>query len=1423
MELHVVGVVAMGETFLGIDCGSVSLNVCLLDSDSSEPVSLYLRTKGRPLPTLVEALDSLAKAMGEDVRVAGALLTGSGRELLSTALAVPTINEITAHAVGARAVAPEIRTIIEIGGQDSKYIRVEPSDAATPRIPVFRMNEICAAGTGAFLDEQAQRLGIAVEDFGDVALQSLRPAPIAGRCAVFAKTDMIHQAQEGAPLPDILLGLAFALVRNYMAALVKGDPIVPVVSLQGGVMANAAVVHAFRSCLGLKPEEIVIPPHFKNLGAYGCAIIAQDRPLISAHTLGQLKEMAIEAMHKPPARSFFPPLTFTGPRRPLEEAAATSRQWEAPLIMGLDVGSVSVKGVIVDADGAILAQDYRFSMSRPLETLSEVVAALVGGGKRPEVIAITGSGRNLAGRLIGSELIVNEISAQCRAAVHCDPGVDTIIEIGGQDSKWIALDDGKLVDFEMNRVCAAGTGSFLMAQSHRLGLDDPAVFSEAAFAAQAPADLGCRCTVFMESDLIHHQNNGATTNDLAAGVCISIVRNYLERVANNKRLGCKVLFTGGVAANDAVTAAFEQYTGRALEVSPYYRVSGAMGAALIALDKLKQNAIKPAGFREICWEPDAIKRRQFTCNGCSNQCRISRYTVHNRSVASGGLCDRWEVERGEKDSANQDNIFTYRRDLIESALTGRDSSDNVWTMVRSPQFYEYFPFWKRFLGELGISLIAPPRPDRKQFEEGVRGLRVETCLPMKVLAGQIKSVVDTGARVLFHPAILSELPDNGAEKLLDYCPYVQASSQFFKGVFDVQWVEPVINSDIDPDAFRKECLRLAAELGMSRRRAMGAYTQGLAELEQFNSMLRERGRQFLESLGEYEPAVVLLAKPYHAAETFLNMNIGSLFQRLGVKAIPADLYPLSAPTPPPVTWKYQARMIRVAQAIASRPNLFPILIGFFGCGPDSFTLRHVREALSGKPLLCVEMDEHTSRAGLITRIEAFWDQATARGSSRGKRFLSTGADAQAHVPWGDSSPSRDSVGSRKAPGNVKPERIYVPYWGDHVYAFAAAAMSAGIEAAPLPAPDEESERLGRPHTLGGECHPFALVLGDYLKISQQLSEAEAAKSRFYLLNPNACRLGQFPVYIEKIRKNLDLPLKVIQDIDAGLAEFRISPLTHQRILLRLWEGLNAYDLLSRLFWEIRPRVREKEALERSYNECCHKLYESLSQGRVRQGVEEALHELHQFPVDDPAPHPLIVVTGDYYTRVVPFANNDVFQEVEANGGVVLTPPTLSDSFKLGTLRDFVWTLLNGRSRDAARHGLLYLLMTILEFNVRGSKIARNMVRGQLDILGLGMWKTVTRHANTKLPAGITAPFATTLRDLNAGADGVLNLMTLNCSYGTVVTAALMRALKNQPGLPMLTLVYDGLKKTNEKTRIEAFMEQAHDHMARRLNAARLFC
>jgi len=1405
------------EIRLGIDCGSTSLNLALLRNPTDEPLTVYRRTSGRPLQALILGLDELIDLCGQDVALDRVLATGSGRELLARSLRIPAVNEITAHSAGVLHVDSAVRTIIEIGGQDSKFIRLEaPAENELPRFSVFRMNEVCAAGTGAFLDEQAARLGIRIEEFGSVALRSANPAPIAGRCAVFAKTDMIHRAQEGAPLPDILMGVAYALARNYIATLVRGDPLEPVVSLQGGVMSNSAVVKAFRDLLELPDELITVPRHFTVLGALGCALIAGRTAEQGPCALAELKERALGSLARPAARSPLKPLE----RPRLQALSKVDDRLHAdpkaqPLVLGLDVGSVSVKGVVIDADGRILAEDYRLSRSRPLETLGAVISALCSSETAPALVAVTGSGRYLAGRLIDADLILNEITAQARAAVSYDARTDTVVEIGGQDSKWISLENGAVKDFEMNRVCAAGTGSFLLEQAERLGLAIESQFSNAALASAAPADLGTRCTVFMESDLIHHQNNGASSEDLAAGVCVSIVQNYLERVATNKTLGENVLFLGGVAAAPAVRAAFKHQTGRELRSPAFYKVSGALGAALKLADSLKRDEIPMKEPREIDFNAEQIPRSQFRCRGCSNECMVDKYRPGGRIVYHGGLCDRWEVEQGGDAARSDGNLFQLRGKLLEELSQPESSGERTWGMIRSPHFFEWFPFWSAFCRTLGISLAVAGAADRKQFERGLRFLKVETCLPLKVLYGQLADLVGSGVQSVFCPTILSEPPWGASDKPTAHCPYIQASSQFFKGVFPVEWKEPVIKHEFDPHSFEREHLRLARREGFSRAKARQAVEQGFEQLNHFQAKLRAAGRQFLNSPEGDEPALVALGKPYHTADRFLNMNLGSLFHRLGVAAAPSDLLGDAADDEPaPVGWKYEAQMVRVARRIASDDRLFPVLITFFGCGPDPFTLRHIWDALGAKPLLVLEMDEHTSRAGAMTRLEAFLDNIRdGRAKRERKAPLKRLQDHRTRpIP---ASVSGCSFRAKASTGRQRPEYLYIPYFADHSYGFAAAARSVGVDARVLPPPDEQSAKLGIAHLVGGECHPFALVLGDYLKLAGSLPPHAAERSLFYFPGPEACRMGQYPVHVDKVRRELGYSVGVIAEIDEGLRAFGLSENNRQRVLLRGWEGLNAFDVLLKLMLRIRPFAQDESLLDQVYGRARGKLFEAISRNQVRQGMEDALHELWEAPTVPAPPRPVVAVTGDYYTRVIPFANNDVYREVERLGGLLWSPPTLTDSLKLSTLRDMVWNLLSRQSRGTAEAGLLYLFLMMSEFKAKGGEMARRALDAPLDLSGRSMWASASRHAHTALHSGITAPIATALQHLELGADGLLNLMTLNCSYGTVVTAVLMRALKERFSTPMLTLIYDGLKKTNEKTRLEAFMEQVRDHFERR--------
>ena len=592
---------------------------------------------------------------------------------------------------------------------------------------------------------------------------------------------------------------------------------------------------------------------------------------------------------------------------------------------------------------------------------------------------------------------------------------------------------------------------------------------------------------------------------------------------------------------------------------------------------------------------------------------------------------------------------------------------------------------------------------------GVRALRVETCLPMKVLAGQAEDLYKRGIRTLFHPSMVIEssiIPDGSN---VTHCPYIQASLELLSGRPDLEWKELVINSAVDPDSFAKEHARLAMELGFSADHAKEAQAKGMEALGKFRSHLRRQGEAFLNSLAYGEKAVVVLGKPYHTADRFLNMNMAGLFRRLGVKAMPSDLYPIEPEqVEQVVTWKYQNDLILAARAISREDALYPIMITFFGCGPDPFIVRHLKEAVGDKPLLILEMDEHSSRAGVMTRIEAFLDQARRRGHRpKTPQALET-ATCEPPAPGlftlehasrlfdyartitPDSLPSRQelvrAMADRFSP-RAKVDRVLLPFLGDNSYAFAAAARAMGIETHVLPPPDGNSLRLGLGQAVGGECLPYVLVLGDYLRHAQSLRGDTNPRTRFYMLEGDICRLSQWPVYMEMIRRKLGLTMGVIVDRPQLLADLGLNQFDFQRAMLKAYEALTAYEVHAQVYYRIRPFAADRGTLRWAYEEGRNRLFEGISQGRARQGIDEALHLLHSVRIEEKAPRPVIAVTGDYYTRAVPYANNDVLDQLESLGAILWPQVTFSDYFKLQALRDSVWRMKNGQALSGARHGI----------------------------------------------------------------------------------------------------------------------------------------
>ena len=519
---------------LGIDIGSTRVKGVVFSPVDGVRQTFLQPIQGRMLEPATRIIrDALSAAGRGDLPV---FVTGAGARLVWDACPGSAVNELIATARGLACLCPGVTDLVEVGGQFSKWLRADGAGVLAD----YAMNELCAAGSGCFLEQQASRLHIGVADLAALAAQAPQGAAIAGRCSVFAKSDMIHLQQKGTPLDEIAYGLCLAVTRNFVATIVKGRDLREPVAYIGGCATNPGLVRAFRETLGLDDAQFFVPRHFEYVGAIG-ACLGTDQ-------LGAEPDALLEALGKRETASReeegrLAPLRLSFTHGPRQEPCGAGSETGVTAFLGADVGSVSTDLALVAPNGEVLHSIYLATRGRPLTVLREAleeVHARYGDRLSLLGIGVTGSGRHLAGRFIGADVVKNEITAQLVSASACFLEVDTIFEIGGQDSKYISVQDGRVRDFTMNKVCAAGTGSFLEEQAERLGIDIIGEFAEMALAGHAPADLGNRCTVFMDSELVAARQRGISLGDIAAGLAYAVAKNYLEKVVDRRHVGGKV-------------------------------------------------------------------------------------------------------------------------------------------------------------------------------------------------------------------------------------------------------------------------------------------------------------------------------------------------------------------------------------------------------------------------------------------------------------------------------------------------------------------------------------------------------------------------------------------------------------------------------------------------------------------------------------------------------------------------------------------------------------------------------------------------------------------------------------------------------------------------------------------------------------------
>lgn len=1395
--------------YLGIDVASVSVDVGLIDANNHEIVEAqYIRHHGRPMSTAAQAIQSIVDKYGQD-NLIGLAATGSGGRVVARVLGVGFVNEVVAQAAATIRLHPEVNTIIEIGGDDSKLILLKSADESGSRdIADFSMNTLCAAGTGSFLDKQSSRLGLSIEEFGQMGAEVEDPPRVAGRCSVFAKSDMIHLQQKGTPVREIVAGVCHALVRNFRSTVAAATELNAPISFQGGVAANAGIIKAMRKVLGLEGDDLVIPEHFGCMGAIGSALKAIEIGEMQAPDLSKLDELAEfeETSQKPP----LPPLKLDKSvimaseiHRP--EVPAGEKM---PAYLGVDVGSISTNLVVIDENRRMLSKIYLMTAGEPIEAVRrglKIIGDEVGEIVEIRGVCTTGSGRYLTGDFVGADVVKNEITAHARGALATDPDVDTIFEIGGQDSKYVSLHNGHVVDFTMNKVCAAGTGSFLEEQAEKLGISIKEEFAKLAFAAETPRDLGERCTVFMEQEMVKHQQAGATTGELVSGLAYSIVTNYLNQVVAKKPVGDHIFFQGGTAFNDAVVAAFEAVTGKPIIVPPHKEVLGAYGCAIIALEEDDGTGSNFYGFdlSERSYEVDT-----FVCHDCANDCEINKVTIEGRQpLYYGSRCGKFDIDDTKRQKSEIPNLFAEREKmLMHSYEPTREIADDA-PRVGIPRcllFHDLYPYFHALLSELGAKIVLSSKTNKKIIHEGAERSVAETCFPMKVALGHIYNLVrDKKIDYIFLPSVINLTKKTEGMTDSFVCPYSQSLPYTSKAAVDyaaygVEVLDPHVYLQYGNEHRRKAFAGLAAKLGASKADLERGLKAAQEAMEKFHTSCRERGRQVLAGIGEDEYALVIVSRSYNGCDMGANLEIPQKLRDMGVLAVPMDFLPLDEVELSDdwwnMYWRYGQQILSAAEVIAKEDRLYPIYITNFGCGPDSFITQFFQERLGAKPTLVIEVDEHSADAGMITRCEAFLDSIA---STRGGQYASG-------RPF---RPTDFSKGMRRT--------MLIPHMTDtHPYALVAAFRACGVDAAVLPAPDEETLMYGRRWTSGKECYPMVITTGDMVKFASQ-PDFDRDKYAFFMGGSGGpCRFGQYQALQRMVLDDLgfkDVPIYAPNQASKFFSDTNaIGP----KFLRMGWQCFLAMDMLEKARLEIRPyeqKAGETDGVVYEYRDkICDSVASTGGTKQILRLLQQASERFAQIPVNRSEKRPIIGVTGEFYLRANPFSNQDIVREIERLGGEVWMSPVFEWFLYRNVRRDMRAGLDNNWTLRAVN----WLMNKVMEKDERDytgpfARILQNAhepsSHAVLDMAAPYLHRSF--EGEGVMTIGKAVDFA------EKGMSGIVTIMPFTCMPGTV-SHALMRLVKaDNGGIPTLNMVYDGTEQSTALTRLEAFMYSAREYMA----------
>ncbi|WP_298483013.1 acyl-CoA dehydratase activase [uncultured Ruminococcus sp.] len=960
---------------LGIDVGSTTVKTVLLTEEGQVLSSSYERHFSKVRETVCEKLAALGQEYPEtQLRVS---ITGSAGLGLAQAAKLPFVQEVHAAFLAVKQRYPEADVVIELGGEDAKIIFLTGGVEQ-------RMNGSCAGGTGAFIDQMATLLDVSVDQLDKMALSAEKVYPIASRCGVFAKSDIQPLLNQGARREDIAASIFQAVVDQTVSGLAQGRRIQGNVLFLGGPLSFLqGLRNAFTKTLGLDEAHAHFPEDGRTFVAYGSALSAAA--LTETYTLEQLGELLRTAETQTALVADKPLFSYPEEYQRFQERHAAHdvargdyRTYKGKAYLGIDAGSTTTKMVLLSENHELLYDFYASNKGQPLDCVKRELTELYEGLSPDCTIcgsAVTGYGEDLIRAGLGIDFGIVETVAHFKAASFFCPDVDFIIDIGGQDIKCFQIKNGSIDSIMLNEACSSGCGSFIQAFAVALGYDI-AEFSKLGLFAEHPVDLGSRCTVFMNSSVKQAQKDGATVEDISAGLSGSIVKNAIYKVIrahNPEDLGQHIVVQGGTFLNDAVLRCFEREIGQEVIRPAISGLMGAFGAALYAQEKSQGTStlLSPEQLREFSYTAKAT-----TCKGCTAHCALSiiRFNDGSRFI-SGNRCEKGA---GKKESEQLPNLFEWKyRRILSLAEHQPEQPKATVGLPLALHYYDQMPLWHTFFTDLGFAVKFSEESTRDTYYKGQSTIPSDTvCYPAKITHGHIESLLEQGVDFIFYPCMSYNIDEGDSDNHYN-CPVVAYYPELLMANCEKLTPDNFLYPFLDLNRRSHVVKTLHTMFGRyaSKKEVEAALEHGFAALEQYRKEVISQGEEIVRLAREANKKIIVLAgRPYHM-DPEINHGIHKLIGSLGLAVITEDSVAHLAQTPQLQAlnqWTYHSRMYRAAQYVTTQPDMQLVQLVSFGCGIDAITTDEVRRILEdgGKLYTQLKIDEISNLGAIKIRLRS---------------------------------------------------------------------------------------------------------------------------------------------------------------------------------------------------------------------------------------------------------------------------------------------------------------------------------------------------------------------------------------------------------------------------------------------------------------------